>query len=96
MKIDNSGKPLTSTMPRTTNNKAVAPENKTASTQQESVSINSLAAKMHAQEAKASTASFDANKVAAIRQAISDGKYTIQADAIAEKLMTSVRELLEK
>ena len=96
MKIDNSGKPISGTLPRTLQNKVAVPEKKTEATQQESVNINPLAAKMHAQEANASAAPFDANKVAAIRHAISEGKYTIQADAIAEKLMSSVRELLER
>ncbi len=37
---------------------------------------------------------FDADKVARISNAIRDGKYTINADAIADKLIANARELV--
>ncbi len=94
MKIDNTGKPLGSTLVRTIESKTSVASKKTESTQQESVSINPLAAKMQAMEALGTEPSFDADKVAAIRQAIADGKFSVRSDVIADKLLDSVRELL--
>ncbi|MDR3412156.1 MAG: flagellar biosynthesis anti-sigma factor FlgM [Formivibrio sp.] len=96
MKIDNTGKPIASTLTRLAEGKNTASSKKTASTQQESVSINPLAAKIQALEAAGTGSTFDADKVAAIRQAISDGKFTVRADAIADKLVSSVQELLKE
>ena len=39
--------------------------------------------------------SFDAGRVSEIKQAISDGRFTINAGAIADRLITSARELVE-
>ena len=39
--------------------------------------------------------SFDAAKVARISQAISEGKFTINANAIADKLVANAQELLD-
>ena len=39
-------------------------------------------------------AEFDAEKVARIAQAIRDGKFEVDAEAIADKLIVSARELL--
>lgn len=41
-----------------------------------------------------SDASFNAQKVAEIRQAISEGRFQIQPERIAEGLISSVREML--
>jgi negative regulator of flagellin synthesis FlgM len=40
--------------------------------------------------------SFDAEKVSRIAQAIRDGKFEINADAIADKLIANAQELLGK
>jgi negative regulator of flagellin synthesis FlgM len=37
---------------------------------------------------------FDAQKVESIKQAISQGQYKVNADAVADKLLENVRELL--
>ena len=39
--------------------------------------------------------SFDAGRVAEIKQAISDGRFTINAGAIADRLIASARELVD-
>lgn len=96
MKIDNSGKPLASTLSRPSPGRPAVTGSKSEATQQESVSINPLAAKMQAHESAANAPAFDANKVDAIRLAITEGKFAVRADAIAEKLVSSVRELLAR
>lgn len=96
MKIDNSGKPIASSLTRPASGRIASADKKTEATQQESVSINPLAAKMQALETSGNAPAFDADKVASIRQAISEGKFTVRADAVADKLVASVRELLEK
>lgn len=40
--------------------------------------------------------SFDADKVNRISQAIADGKFTVNADAIADKLIANAQELLSR
>lgn len=45
-------------------------------------------------ELKAPEAPFDANKVAQIQQAIRDGKFEVNAEAVASKVIESARELL--
>ncbi len=94
MKIDNTGKPLASALTRPAGEKTTAAGRKTEATRQESVSINPLAAKMQAMEANGAEPAFNADKVAEIRQAIADGKFSVRTDAIADKLMASVKELL--
>jgi negative regulator of flagellin synthesis FlgM len=44
--------------------------------------------------AEGNTADFDAEKVARIAQAIRDGKFEIDAGAIADKLLANTRELI--
>jgi negative regulator of flagellin synthesis FlgM len=39
---------------------------------------------------------FDADKVARMAQAIRDGKFEVNADAIADKLIANTQELLRK
>jgi negative regulator of flagellin synthesis FlgM len=43
-----------------------------------------------------SSADFDADKVARISQAISDGSFKIDAEVIADKLISNAKELLSK
>lgn len=95
MKIDNTAKSLAGSLTPPAAGRASA--NKTThAAQQDNVSINPLAAKLQAMEAGGATASFDADKVSAIRQAIAEGKFSIRADAIADKLVASVQELLKE
>lgn len=46
--------------------------------------------------AEGNTADFDAEKVARIAQAIRDGKFEVNADAIADKLIANTRELISR
>jgi negative regulator of flagellin synthesis FlgM len=44
--------------------------------------------------AEGNTADFDAEKVARIAQAIRDGKFEVNAGAVADKLLSNTRELI--
>lgn len=57
-----------------------------------SVQLSSTAASLLA--ANASTPEFDAAKVEKIKQAIADGSYKVNPDAIADKLLANAQELL--
>ncbi|WP_028454370.1 flagellar biosynthesis anti-sigma factor FlgM [Chitinilyticum litopenaei] len=90
MKIDNQGKPISGPQLRSAEPKpANAGKADKAAAPQDNVSLSTSAT------ATASTeAAFDADKVAAIRQAISEGRFQVRPEAIANGLLSSVRELL--
>ncbi|MGL4995415.1 MAG: flagellar biosynthesis anti-sigma factor FlgM [Deefgea sp.] len=95
MKIDNSGKALGAITARPLEGRAAAKAEQTP--EKESVSINPLAAKLsNVAGAGKSESTFDAEKVGAIRQAISEGRFTVKPEAIADGLLSSVKELLAR
>ena len=47
------------------------------------------------EETSASDAPYSPSRIAAIRQAISEGRFTINSSAIADRLINSARELLQ-
>lgn len=60
------------------------------------VQLSELSEQLRAIQARlASGEVVDAAKVAEIRQAIADGRFQVNPDAIAERLLQTVRELLE-
>jgi negative regulator of flagellin synthesis FlgM len=62
---------------------------------QDNVTLSSTSTQIQALEAGINEASgFDTAKVDAIKQAISEGRFTINPEAIADKLIASTRELL--
>ena len=68
----------------------------TGSGESVNVQISSLAEQLRAIQARlASGEVVDAAKVAEIRQAIAEGRFQVNPDAIAERLLQTVRELLE-
>jgi negative regulator of flagellin synthesis FlgM len=58
------------------------------------VAISSAAAKLAAAPAN-TDGTYDAAKVSRISQAISEGKFTVNASAIADKLIANAQELLD-
>lgn len=57
------------------------------------VHLSSLAAQLQSTN---ETSTFDAARVAEIKQAITDGQFTINAGAIADRLIASAKELVNK
>lgn len=77
--------------PRTSNAKT-SPATQQSST---SVSLGSTAAQLNKMEASmASSPVVDANKVAEIKQAISDGRFQVNSGLVADQLIQSVRDLI--
>jgi negative regulator of flagellin synthesis FlgM len=71
-----------------------APQPDAASTQEPSTTVQlSAAAKLATQGADGS---FDAEKVERMSQAIRDGSFKVNADAVADKLIANAREQLAK
>jgi negative regulator of flagellin synthesis FlgM len=62
---------------------------------QDNVQLSSMSTQIQSLETSINEATgFDAAKVEAIKLTISEGRYTINSDAIADKLISSTRELL--
>jgi negative regulator of flagellin synthesis FlgM len=94
MKIDNSAK-IISTVPspagsRSQSVRPAATGAKATSSAGQSATV--IAAGLHA--AVGAEPAFDAQKVAEIRQAISEGRFLINPERVADGLINSVREML--
>ena len=89
MKIDSVGKPSNI---KPAQGKSTSSAKSTSSTPSAEVEIGGLLSQLQTSGAEEV---FDAAKVDAIKQAIAEGRFTINADAIAERLITSARELLD-
>ncbi len=63
-------------------------------TETERVRVSDLAARLSQLEAQFGQSDFDAKKVEEVRAAIADGRFRVNADAVADKLLSSVAELL--
>lgn len=60
------------------------------------VHLSSLSSQLQALESKfASSGVVDAGRVEEIKQAISDGRFTVNAEAVADRLLETVRELVQ-
>ena len=62
----------------------------------ERVQLSDLGSRLAQLENQFSGSDFDVKKVEEIRNAISEGKFKVNADAIADKLLASVSDLLGK
>ena len=90
MKIESSTKPL---------NAQPVKESRTAGARQarapqgeDDVRLSGLAAQLRTSD---DSTAFDAARVAEIKQAIVDGRFSINAGAIADRLIASARELVD-
>lgn len=89
MKIDSSTKPTGAPLVKETRGHATS---KSSAAAGDDVRLSTLSAQLNAPD---SESSFDAARVAEIKQAISEGRFSINAGAIADHLITSARELVD-
>ena len=80
------------------NNTSSAPAQTTGSAADDATtaSLSSLASTLASLEPELRAPEFDQVKVDAIKQAMREGKFEVNPDAVADKLITSVQELLTK
>jgi len=63
----------------------------------DTIRISDLSTQLAALENRVSTeTSFDASRVDEIKQAMREGRFKVNAEVVADKLLASVRELLRK
>lgn len=86
MKIDNTYK----TLPGANALKPGSTQGSQASVKQEAVSLSSLAGSMQPEQ----DAPIDMARIQEIKQAISEGRFKINAEAIADRLIESARDLV--
>ena len=60
------------------------------------VQLSEMATRLSKLETQFASGDFDAKKVAEVRAAIAEGRLKVNAEAVADKLMASVAELLGK
>lgn len=90
MKIDNTIKPISSAP---INGGQARPGRKSGGG--ESVQSGPETSQLHAIEsAMASTPAFDSAKVEEIKRAIAEGRFKVNPDLVAERLLDTVREML--
>ena len=87
MKIESSNK--TASAPLATRAQSTG---KASSAGTEVVQLSALSAQLSATDDEQS---FDAARVSEIKQAIADGRFTINAGAIADRLIASARQLVD-
>lgn len=91
MEIDNSIKPTGGTTISKTRSRPLEKADASLPPSNEpSVQLSELSTQLHAP----TDATFDATRVAQIKQAIAEGKFTINSDAIAGRLLASAKELV--
>lgn len=101
MKIDNTGKPLPAVTTKANASRSPVLDRSFSSPSTEAsqdsakVNINPLASQLQSLESRlAQQPAVDAQRVSEIQQAIREGRFNINPEVIADKLMASVKELL--
>lgn len=95
MKIDSLATTGTSATPET--RPRPKPATQPTSTEAADVKISEFSSRLHAIEGTAGhSMAVDSTRVAEIKQAISEGRFSINTGAIADRLIGSARELLLK
>lgn len=89
MKIESSAKPAGAPFVKETR---AHPSAKAPAPSSDEVQLSALSAQLSGADDERA---FDANRVSEIKQAISDGRFTINAGAIADRLIASAKELVQ-
>ena len=87
MKIESSNKPTSAPLATRTQSAG-----KTSSAGKDDVQLSALSTQLSAVDDEQP---YDAARVAEIKQAISDGRFTINAGAIADRLIASAQQLVD-
>lgn len=98
MKITNSTEiftkdPLTGKSTTASPSKTTVPQSASAGT---SATLSSLGGTLATLQTELAQPAFDAGKVDEIKQAIRDGKFQVNADAVADKLIASAQDVLAR
>lgn len=98
MKISSTSEPLRPDRVSPSNQEARAATGRPAEpvAEGEKVQLSDLASRLNQLESQFSQADFDVEKVEEVRAAIAEGRFKVNADAVADKLLASVAELLGK
>lgn len=95
MKIEKPGNALPAGLMNEGTARATSPKTSSAPQSDTSVSLGSTATQLSKMEATMANAPVvDANKVAEIKKAISDGRFQVNSGAVADRLIQSVRDLI--
>lgn len=89
MKIEGSSKPIGAPVLKDTRGAKAQPSTATSS---EDVQLSALATQLRSADDEYA---FDTARVAEIKQAIAEGRFTINASAIADRLIASAKELMD-
>ncbi len=89
MKIESSTKPSGAPVVKGTPAQSTR---QTASVAGDDVKLSGLSAQLRTADDEST---FDASRVSEIKQAISDGRFTINAGALADRLIASAKELVD-
>jgi negative regulator of flagellin synthesis FlgM len=89
MKIESSSKPVGTPLTKDTR---IASSPKASAAQSDDVRLSELSSQLRSAD---DGHAFDSARVAEIKQAISDGRFTINAGAIADRLIASAKELVD-
>lgn len=95
MKINSSTDPVRLDTGTSVKSGKSAPADKQAASAD--VSISGVATKLNSLETQFSTdGGFDAGKVDAVKEAIREGRFTVNAEVVADRLIASAQELISK
>ena len=89
MKIESSTNPVGAPLVKDTRSRAAG---KTSAATNDDVQLSPASAQLSAADDEQV---FDAGRVSEIKQAIADGRFTINAGAIADRLIASAREFVD-
>jgi negative regulator of flagellin synthesis FlgM len=97
MKISSTNEPLRPdrVLPQGKDARPKASEGSAAASETEKVQVSDMAAKLARLESRFGD-EFDARKVDEVRDAISEGRFQVNSGAVADKLIASVGELLNR
>lgn len=91
MKIDSTSTTASTTVSSDTRNRGSGSVSKPASSAATEVHLSELAAHL---QSSGDAPPFDATRVSEIKQAIAEGRFTINAEAVADRLIESASELI--